>query len=560
MTDDLSGQTLSHKFVLQRRIGVGGMATVYEAINTQLDKRVAIKILKREYFAHSTLLQRFEREARHAAKMNHPHMVHVTDYYVDDGTPFIVMEYLEGCTLSELQHSLDAPLPWRRVVDMCAQVCSALQYAHGQGLLHRDIKPSNVFLLANPGGEGDHVKLLDFGIAKLVHLEPNDPNPLTSPSQIPGTPEYMAPEQAKGEDCEARTDLYSLGVMMYRLLTGRLPFYGATPTETLTQHVLRAPTPPSVAVPHVEIPPALESIVLKTLAKLPEQRWDSARAMREALLSLLDDAEESTRVHRVRRSTPSTQPTYELSNPAWVMHAFEWRYRLLARRRLAATFAGVSLALCTFIFLSLFPMPGVATLAGTEAPPEEPSVLAPPPRPPPLLMPNSPKRAALRPPLPAEPPAPPPADTIILDDPPNNPPPTPVPAADEPIVLPRDTPVAPPLTDGPGTPPATDPVVEPPPRIRTPPSPRRQITSFLKRSRAAFRKCSDKLPLGLAVTIPVDLTIEPSTGRALDAVLVDNAHRTLSYATCALAVLKILKYPRFVGDGQLKAIELELKP
>jgi tRNA A-37 threonylcarbamoyl transferase component Bud32 len=524
MTDEFTGRTLSRKFALQRRIGVGGMATVYAAINTQIDKQVAVKVLRPEYFKHDTLALRFQREAKAAAQMVHPNIVHVLDYDVDDEIPYIVMEYLEGRTLSEVQHDI-GQLPWRRVADVCAQVCAALEYAHGRGLLHRDIKPSNVFLVDDPGGR-DIIKLLDFGIAKFSQAAPLA-EPLTRPSQVPGTPEYMAPEQAQGEECEARTDLYSLGVMMYRLLTGRLPFYAATPTETLAQHVLRAPTPPSVLLPDLEVPPAFEAILLKALAKRPEQRWDSARAMRFALLKELDDPAESTQHHASRRS--ATQPrmsSYDLSAPMWNLQAYEWRERMLRWRRAAAMFSGAALCLGAFMFLSLFPLPGVATLAGQpQLPPDEEQVdaeVSPPPAP---IVTSTPIRAPTKPT-----PAPPTEPTTTTT--------TPTPPSDDIIV--DDTPVPP-----------------PPPRVQVPPPPRKVVETFLKRSRNSFKKCSEKIPFQQGATFTVDLDIEPSTGRALSAT-VEESLRTKDYATCALAVLQSLKYPRFVGDGQLKGILINL--
>jgi len=336
----------------------------------------------------------------------------------------------------------------------------------------------------------------------------------------------MAPEQAQGEACEARTDLYSLGVMMYRLLTGHLPFYGATPTETLAQHVLRVPTPPSVLVPDIDIPPALEAVVLKALAKRPEQRWGTAKAMRDALLELLGDPEESTQVREPRRSTAS-HLSRDHATTAWSIHAFEWRDRMLRRRRFAATLSGASLGLCAFMFFSLFPMPGVATLAGgASLSTDEQRPRGPRPPPPASLGPKPTPRT------------PAPAAVAITVAPPQTD------DKDPDIVLIPDT--------------ALTPVTPRRPRPPfPPPNPRRAIEKFLKRSHQAFRKCSETLPLGEKVVIHIDLSLEPSTGRLLNAE-VEESRRTRDYAICAKTVLRGLKYPVIVGDGQLKGLELAL--
>jgi serine/threonine protein kinase len=532
VTDEFTGRTLSRKFTLRRRIGAGGMATVYEALNLQIEAQVAIKILRPEFFKHDTLSIRFQREAKSAAKMRHPHIVQVLDYDVDEDVPYIVMEYLEGCTLSELQQNL-GPLPWQRVADITAQVCLALEYAHSHNVLHRDIKPSNVFLLADANGR-DIIKLLDFGIAKVQQPLLPEGEPLTSPSQIPGTPEYMAPEQAQGEGCEARTDLYSLGVMMYRLVTGRLPFYAATPTETLAQHVLRTPTPPSVLMPDLEIPPAFEAIIMKALAKRPDQRWDSARAFREALIGHQSDPAEPTQIHTSRRSSASNAALFDASSiTAFSLQGFEWRDRLLRIRRAAAMLSGASLGLVAFMFLSLFPLPGVATIAGgPELPPEEEPLPPAPKTPPPAsITPDALKQAAAIAPAttstPTQPststptptPTPPPSDVIIVDD----------------------------------TPPTPPPLV----RVRPPPSPRRVIETYIKNHRNSFSKCSEMIPFGQGATFTVDLSVEPATGRALSAI-VEESLRSKDYVTCAISVLQSFKYPRFVGDGQLKGMTINI--
>lgn len=547
MTHDFSQRVLSRKFVLQRRIGVGGMATVYEATNITVGKRLAVKVLHPEFITHDTLQIRFRQEARSVAQLEHPHIVAIHDYDVDEGLPYIVMEYLEGMSLSELLHRNEEPLSWRRVADMCAQVCAALHYAHQRRLFHRDIKPSNVFLVEDPERPGDTIKLLDFGIAKVHQLEPHEPNPITRPSQIPGTPEYMAPEQAQGQPCDGRTDIYAVGVMMFRLLTGKLPFYAPTPTETLAQHVLRPPPSMRAVAPHIDLPAELEAIVLRALAKHPDQRWESAMALREALLELIEDRQPTLAPPRPRLAagtpTVGTRAVDASATPGWItLHAFESRDRILRVRRIGTMFSGVSLGLGAFMFFSLFPLPGVALLAGgTETPPpsESPRRAPPPPPPPPLIAdaprlkppPPPPVSAPAPVPVPAES-APPPGDDLIVIEDPGAGPPTPPP---EPHPAPNVRPPAP----------------------QPPVDPKRNIEGHLKRKKAAFRDCSAMIPFGDTVTLRVDMTLEPSTGRALEAVVKGDL-RGKSYAVCAVDVLKKLKYPRYVGPGELADVELKL--
>lgn len=534
MTHDFSGRTLSRKFVLHRRIGFGGMATVYEATNLQVDKRVAVKVLNPEFVTHETVLVRFRQEARSAARLSHPNIVQIHDYDVDGELPYIVMEYLQGCSLSELLRQGSGSLAWRRVALMCAQVCSALQYAHDRQILHRDIKPSNVYYLEDSEHAPDHVKLLDFGIAKVHPLDQHEPHPLTRPSQVPGTPEYMAPEQAQGHPCDARTDIYALGVMMYRMLVGRLPFYAATPTETLAQHVLRAPTPLRQIAPNIDIPLELEAIVLKALAKSPDHRWNTAQALRDALFAVLDDPHRTlVRIESQPTSTRSSAeaPAVEgVAVPAWTtLQTIERRDMFLRQRRVAAAFTGISVGFGAFMLFSLFPLPGVQLIAGGAAPPpspERPRTRVRPTPPPPLVA-GSPVAA----------------QSIVAPPPPEK----------EAVIIP-DTPS---VTESPPTPPVTK---QPPPAARPPappPDPKRSIEGFLRRSRAKFRECSEMIPFSEPTMLRIDLTLEPSTGRAFDAVVAGDL-KNKPFAVCAVKVLRGLKYPRYAGEGQLKNLELKL--
>ncbi|MCA9662198.1 MAG: serine/threonine protein kinase, partial [Myxococcales bacterium] len=206
---DLASRRIDHRYELVRVIGAGGMATVLEAVDTNLDKRVAVKILNRQHWHDPILVARFQREARAMAKVRHPNLIDVTHHgLTDEGMPFLVMEYLEGWDLLVELRRLGAPMPWERTVELALQMCAGLSAAHSAGIVHRDIKPSNCFL-ARSGDGVLRVKLLDLGIAKLLDADQDPDQELTKlAGGIPGTLHYMAPEQIRGEAVDPRTDLY----------------------------------------------------------------------------------------------------------------------------------------------------------------------------------------------------------------------------------------------------------------------------------------------------------------------------------------------------------------
>ena len=265
------------------------MATVYEGVDRELDKRVAVKVLNPEWRSDPDQVGRFRQEARTAARVRHPHLVDVTDRGVtSDGIPFLVMELLEGKSLQEELANRRQPMPWRRVVGIIVQVCSALEAAHQRGLVHRDIKPANCLLVTRAGQVGDFVKVLDLGIAKVI-AGPRDPlaPPSTRTHQgAPGTPEFMAPEQVVSGPTDARSDLYSLGVMMVRMLTGRLPFVamlGDPAWKVLDMHLTEPPPCVRSMAPEAEIPESIAEIVLRCMAKRLDDRWNSASELAIAL-------------------------------------------------------------------------------------------------------------------------------------------------------------------------------------------------------------------------------------------------------------------------------------
>ncbi len=270
--DDLRGRTVSHYQIVEE-LGRGGMAVVYKARQPSLDRFVALKVLP-AYFQHEPeFLARFHREAKSAARLNHPNIITVYDTGEADGIHFIAMEYVAGGSLRDRLAA--GPIGVRQAQDILSQVASALDYAHAHGLIHRDIKPANILFTAD-----GRPKLTDFGIAQA-----SDGTHLTRTGVLMGTPEYMAPEQAEGRPVDQRTDLYALGVVLYQMLTGRAPFQGTTPHATLHAVIYEPPPPPRQVAPG--LPAAVEAVVLKAIAKEPDRRFqrgaDMAAALRAAV-------------------------------------------------------------------------------------------------------------------------------------------------------------------------------------------------------------------------------------------------------------------------------------
>ncbi|MEV1061640.1 Stk1 family PASTA domain-containing Ser/Thr kinase [Streptomyces sp. NPDC050263] len=272
---------LGGRYELGHVLGRGGMAEVYLAHDTRLGRTVAVKTLRADLARDPSFQARFRREAQSAASLNHPAIVAVYDTgedYIDGvSIPYIVMEYVDGSTLRELLHSGRKLLP-ERTLEMTIGILQALEYSHRAGIVHRDIKPANVMLTRN-----GQVKVMDFGIARAMG---DSGMTMTQTSAVIGTAQYLSPEQAKGEQVDARSDLYSTGCLLYELLTVRPPFVGDSPVAVAYQHVREEPQPPSVFDP--EITPEMDAIVLKALVKDPNYRYQSADEMRIDIEACLD--------------------------------------------------------------------------------------------------------------------------------------------------------------------------------------------------------------------------------------------------------------------------------
>jgi serine/threonine-protein kinase len=261
---------LGGRYNVDRSVGHGGMAQVYEGTDTVLGRTVAIKVLAPQYARDEAFVARFRREAQAAASLNHPGVVSVYDTGSDDGVHYIVMEYVAGRTLAQVLEQ-EGRLQPERAAEVARSVAQALSFAHSAGIIHRDVKPANIMLSSHGG-----VKVMDFGIARALSSQT-----LTQTATVLGTASYLSPEQAQGDAVDARSDIYSLGVVLYEMLTGQPPFSGDTPVAVAYKHVREDPPLPSSLAS--EVPQELEAIVMKAMAKNPANRYSSAQEMAEDL-------------------------------------------------------------------------------------------------------------------------------------------------------------------------------------------------------------------------------------------------------------------------------------
>src|SRR5205085_1350761 len=265
VSDTLIGSVFDGRYRIERKLGAGGMADVYLAEDQELGRRVAIKILNDRHAADDSFIERFRREAKNAAGLSHPNIVSIYDRGTAEGTYYIAMEFLDGHSLKELIVGR-GPAPIKVAVEYARQILAAVGFAHRHGIVHRDIKPHNVLV----GPEG-RLKVTDFGIAR------SGASQMTEVGSIIGTAQYLSPEQARGAPVDQTSDLYSVGVVLYELLTGQVPFTGETPLEIAMKHLAEVPKPPSELRP--EVPHDLDLVVLRALAKDPADRYPTAEQM-----------------------------------------------------------------------------------------------------------------------------------------------------------------------------------------------------------------------------------------------------------------------------------------
>jgi eukaryotic-like serine/threonine-protein kinase len=334
----LIGRVVAGKYSLEALIGTGAMGTVFRAKQVALEKAVAIKILHGSLRSDPSFVERFHREAKAASSLDHPNSVGILDYGESDELLYIAMEFLDGRDLFDvLAH--DAPLPRERIIDLMRQTLAAVAAAHELNIVHRDLKPENIMVLRRRNDDGDWsdvVKVCDFGVAKMsdrsttlkpLHGDENAATETPSTSQaahpqrhlsmqgaLIGTPEYMSPEQAKGEPLDLRSDLYAMGVILYQLLTGKVPFEGATALEVALKHITIDPTPPSELVGDVDS--ILEAVCLKAMQKVRSERYQTARQFRNALRSAMHGLPLSTDWADATGVFPSLPPSFMTPPPA----------------------------------------------------------------------------------------------------------------------------------------------------------------------------------------------------------------------------------------------------
>ncbi|MGN6103846.1 MAG: protein kinase domain-containing protein [Kofleriaceae bacterium] len=273
------GKIVDGRYRVLEVIGRGGMGVVYRVEHLRMGKIAAMKVLHRDLAHDADVVGRFEREAAAISKLHHPHTVQVFDFGTTQGALYLIMELVRGQDLGRIIER-DGPMAWARAAPLLAQICGALQEAHELGIVHRDLKPENVLITRSTAGR-DYAKVLDFGLAKLDQR--GGAKRETERQQIVGTPYFMAPEQIRGEDVDARTDIYSFGVMMFELLTGKHLYTGSTAVGVLTKHLTAEPDAPSMRAPNMGIPPSVDHLCRKALARDPSLRWQTAAELGAAI-------------------------------------------------------------------------------------------------------------------------------------------------------------------------------------------------------------------------------------------------------------------------------------
>ncbi len=320
--ENLIGITLDGRYRLDSLIGAGGMGDVYRATHIHLDTQFAVKLLKPELVANQTAIKRFRLEAKAAGRIHHPNAIRVTDFGVTpERIVYLVMEIVEGRSLRDLMN-LEGPLPYLRTFNIVRQVCGAVEAAHRGGVIHRDLKPDNINI--EKVSSFDRVKVLDFGIAKLKEANPEAY--LTQAGTLIGTPQYMSPEQCQGKHLDPRSDIYSIGIILYEMLTGQVPFDGEAPLQVVIKQLHEAPRPIKDISPKVPAP--LAQVVMRSLEKDPERRQSSADELSDELRRAVEmeggeiaQSFTDSLVGRVRPDSPSQIPSPSQQDAATVLEA-----------------------------------------------------------------------------------------------------------------------------------------------------------------------------------------------------------------------------------------------
>ena len=372
------GDVVGEKYLIERRLGAGGMGTVYQAVHEEIGKRVAIKLLNKRHAWNKTAVARFRGEALAAAAAGHPGIIDIFDLGVtSDGSLFLVMELLEGCslrTMLERQQALDVPT----TAYICCQVLSALSAAHAAGIIHRDLKPDNIFLVDTRATLFD-VKLLDFGVSRVTSTSEDGSvggaSFRTETGAIVGTPHYMSPEQLEGKrDLDGRSDIFAMGVILYECLTGRMPFRGDNYNAVIVSVAMDTPLPPSELVR--DLPDPIETLILRAMEKDRAERHESAEEMFDDLLPCLGARMRDRVIPPVNRGPISVESEEESASTTQGDH----RPRRVHRRVLWSGLVGlatVAVALGTLLALMALQQNGAAAQVEGERPPRDTELLAP---------------------------------------------------------------------------------------------------------------------------------------------------------------------------------------
>ncbi len=313
---DKTGIVLDGKYELIRKIGEGGMGSVYEANHKLIGRKLAVKFLHPQYASSEEVVTRFQREAQAAAQIGHENIIEVTDMGTDDDdSPYLVMEFLKGCDVKQLIEA-EGVQPPKRAAHIMVQALSALQAAHDVGIIHRDLKPENIYLIEK-GGNPDYVKLLDFGISKFRALETDGVKGLTQTGTVLGTPHYMSPEQARGEqDLTPRSDIYAMGIILYQMLTGELPFDAPNYNALLIKILTEEPDPPNHLNP--DIPEDLVQTIETAMARNPQDRFESCDDFRGHLIPFAPESSSIGRMSTasrtvIRKALYSSKTPFEMT-------------------------------------------------------------------------------------------------------------------------------------------------------------------------------------------------------------------------------------------------------
>ena len=371
--DPILGTVLAGRYEVIQRIGEGGMGLVYEGLHRDIDRRVAIKVLRDDLSRRPDVVERFRQEAKSATRIGHENIVDVFDFGETlYGASYFVMEFLEGEDLANVL-GRDGTLPLSRATDIVMQCCDALGATHRKGIVHRDMKPENIFLTFRD--RPDFVKIVDFGIAKMSDIETEGApgRKLTKTGMIFGTPEYMSPEQAAGKDFDHRVDVYALGIILYECLAGRVPFVGDTFMGILTQHLFEQPPPIEEINPNGAPPVQIQSVIARALAKDPDHRYQSMDALREAIeLAQRGELSEAT----VAGPSPSRAPILLQRTNTPESASLQPATLPIKRSPLKAIVAVAAVALLGVVGWAMFssePEPAPGSVAVTDAPAKQPT-------------------------------------------------------------------------------------------------------------------------------------------------------------------------------------------